>query len=185
MDQQRLEEMIRRIGTATAAREPVETMFVALRRFERQVSPYNRLHLATPSPKPEEWRAIYERIEPHAAELALTLAAHRDSLSPSLVTVLDGIAGLIDEAAARGIDVSSILMQVRVQDALKKLERVPSKLNVFLYSWGRPTLREYQGEAMQRAVELATFITRETGYFAGYLARLLDRAIITNRNDGR
>lgn len=181
MDEQRTLEMIRRVRCISAAREPVEAIFAALKAFEKEARPYNR-HLATPSPTEEEWRDIYARLEAHAGKLARALAANRDSFSRNLATGLDGTAGLIDEATAYNVDAPAVMKQFGVQEAVGTVERIPGKLSVFLYSWGRPSLAKFRGVQMQHAIEQATYIEREASYFAGYLNRLLDRGIV---NDSR
>lgn len=175
MDEQRMLEMIRRIGRIAAAREPVEAIFTALARFEQQAGRYNTRHLADPSPGEEEWRSIHAELEPHAGEVARVLATYRDSFSLNLTTGLDAAAGLIDEAAAYGVDAPSVLKQFDEQNAVGKVERVASKLNVFLHSWGRPSLKRFRGEQMELAIAHATYIQREASYFATYIARLLNR----------
>lgn len=184
MNEQRIHEMIEKIGSIAAARHPVEAIFIALKTFEQNTYRYNR-HLSIPSPTQAEWEDIYLQVEPHAGELARILAASRDSFSLNLATGLDGTAGLIDEAAAYGIDAPSILKQFGVQDAVGKIERIPGKLNVFLYSWGRPSLKRYRGEQMKRAIDHALYIEREASYFARYLTRLIDRRIVNDESEGR
>lgn len=184
MNEERILEMIEKVGSIAAAREPVDAIFTALRTFGMKTYQHNHRHLANPAPTPEEWKNIYMLVEPHAEELARVLAAHRDSFSLNLTIGLDGAAGLIDEAAAYGIDAPSILKQFSVQAAVGKIDRIPSKLNVFLYSWGRPSLEKYQGEEMKRAIEHASHIEREASYFDRYLTRLIERGIVNDESDG-
>lgn len=167
-------EMIQRVGKIAAAREPVEAIFAAIATFEMQARRYNR-HLSDPPPAEEEWRSIYAELEPHAGELAQVLATYRDSFSLNLTVGLDAAAGLIDEAAVYGVDAAAVLKQFDGQNAVEKVDRVASKLNVFLYSWGRPSLKDFRGEQMDLAIEHATGIEREASYFASYIARLLNK----------
>lgn len=185
MNEERILTLTQKLNAITAAREPVEAIFAALKKFEGQTRRHNRRHLVTPSPSAEEWSDIYNDVEPYAWDLARALEAHRDLFSQNLTTVLDAAAGLIDEAPTLGIDPLSILRQFSFQTALKAIERVPSKLNVFLYSWGRPSLERYQGEQMRHAIVHASSIEREASYFASYFSRLLDRgSIYDTSSDG-
>lgn len=176
MKEQRILDMMEKMWSIAAARQPVDAIFNALKLFEGKAQPFNR-HLASPSPTPEEWTGIYAQVEPYAEELSQVLEVNRDSFSVNLMTGLDGTAGLINEAAAYGIDTRSIMRQFGVMDVVGMIDRVPSKLNVFLYSWGRPSLKEYRGEQMQLAVEHASYIEREASYFANYLNRLFNRSV--------
>lgn len=169
-------EMIQRVGRISAAGEPVEAIFTALTAFEGQARRYNR-HLSDPSPGDDEWRSIYAELEPRAGEMARVLATYRDSFSLNLTVGLDAAAGLIDEAAAYGVDAPAVMKQFDGGNAVQKVERVASKLTVFLHSWGRPSLKRFRGEQMELAVEHATFIEREASYFAGYIARLLNKGM--------
>ena len=183
MNEQRILDMMEKIWSIAVAREPVDEIFTALRIFEGKARRYNR-HLSTPSPTPKEWLDLYTHMEPHAGDLARVLAENRDAFSLHLTIGLDGAAGLLEEAAAWSLDAPSIIKQFRVQDVAGKIDRVPSKLNVFLYSWGRPSLARYRGEEMERAVEHASHIEHEASYFANYLGRLLERSTVYDLSDG-